>query len=87
MLASKLLNAIDRVLESAEVCGPAAQVDDMVRALKAVRLDLYAAMEDIDRASDDVRRLRAMQHWNERAEWAEQLVSTMYSMLKQPMPI
>ena len=87
MLASKLLNAIARVLESAEVCGPAAQIDDMVRALEAVRLELYVAMEDIDRASDDVVRLRAMQYWNDRAEWAEQLVSAMYSMLKQPMPI
>jgi len=69
MLASKLLNAIARVLESAEVCGPAAQIDDMVRALEAVRLELYVAMEDIDRASDDVVRLRAMQYWNDRAEW------------------
>jgi hypothetical protein len=87
MIASKLLLAIARVLELAESCGPDADLDKLVAELRAVQAELHAGLDEIDSAPDDVERLRAMQHWNLRAAWAELLVNALCNALKQPIPI
>ena len=86
MIASKLLLAIARVLELAESCGPDADLDKLVAELRAVQDELHAGLDEIDSAPDDVERLRAMQHWNTRAIWAELLINALCNALQQPIP-
>ena len=86
MIASKLLNAIARVLDSAALVGPEANLEKLVDALRTVQDELHAGLDEIDSAPNDIERLHAMQRWNSRAAWAEQLVSALCDALEQPIP-
>ena len=86
MLASKLLNAIARILDSAALVGPEAHLEKLVDALQTVQSELHTELDAIDNAADDVELLHAMQRWNSRAAWAELLVSALSDALEQPIP-